>query len=163
MNWRVYSRHPTRLDILDIGDHFHRKHANILDDEFLIDNIQLFVALSRERPLVLDVGNDWVNIDVPLFEIDIVVRSFIIAPLELLDHLNAEHCHNGADHHLNTLLLLREQMWPILQHDKGDIDCVDGQRDQVGDDPPNGGWGICRAFFNRIGDQLTPILLEELE
>ncbi len=78
MNWRVYSRHPTRLDILDIGDHFHRKHANILDDEFLIDNIQLFVALSRERPLVLDVGNDWVNIDVPLFEIDIVVRSFII-------------------------------------------------------------------------------------
>jgi hypothetical protein len=63
---------------LDIGDHFHRKHANILDDEFLIDNIQLFVALSRERPLVLDVGNDWVNIDVPLFEIDIVVRSFII-------------------------------------------------------------------------------------
>jgi hypothetical protein len=64
---------------------------------------------------------------------------------------------------LDTLLLLREQKQPILQHDEDDIDCIDGQSDQVGDDPPNEGWGICGAFFNCVGDQLTPVLLEELE
>jgi hypothetical protein len=61
------------------------------------------------------------------------------------------------------LLLLCEQKRPVLKQDEGDIDCVDGHNDQVGDDPPNGGWGICGVFFNRIDDQLTLRLLEELE
>jgi hypothetical protein len=98
-----------------------------------------------------------------LLEINIVARSFVIAPLELLDHFNGEHCHNGANQHLDKLLLLREQKRPIMQHDKGDIDCVVGRSDRVGDDPPNGGWGICGALLNHIGNQLTLVLLEELE
>jgi hypothetical protein len=51
---------------------------------------------------------------------------------------------------LDTLLLLREQKRLVLQHDEGDIDCVDGWSDQVNDDPPNGGWGICGVLLNCI-------------
>ncbi|CAM6047558.1 unnamed protein product [Sphagnum compactum] len=58
------------------------------------------------------------------------------------------------------MLLLREQKRLVLQHDKGDIDCVNGRSDRVG---PNGGWGICEALLNRISDQLTSIVLEELD
>ncbi len=50
------------------------------------------------------------------------------------------------------LLLLREQKRLVLQHAEGDIDYIDGRSDQVGDDPPNGGWGIYEALFNHIGD-----------
>jgi len=96
-------------------------------------------------------------------KIDIVTRSFVIAPVELLDHFNVKHCHNGDDQHLDMLLLMCKQKQPILQHDEGDIDCINGWSNQVGDDPPNGGWGICWALLNRIGNQLPSILLEELE
>jgi len=64
---------------------------------------------------------------------------------------------------LDALFLLREQKRLVLKQDEGDIDSIEGQSNQVGDDPPNGGWGICGAFFNRIGDQLMSRLLEELE
>jgi hypothetical protein len=98
-----------------------------------------------------------------LLEIDIVAHSFVITPLELLNHLNVEHCHNGPDQHLDTLRLLREQKRPILQHNEGDIDCINGRSNRIGDDPPNGRWGIYEVFFNRIGNQLTLVMLEELE
>jgi hypothetical protein len=37
------------------------------------------------------------------------------------------------------------------------------EANQVGDDQPNGGWGICGVLLNRIGNQLMLVLLEELE
>jgi len=106
------------LDVLEVNNQFYRKHANLLDDEFLINNVQLFVTLPREQHLVFNVGKDWVDIDVPLFEIDIVACSFIIAPIELLHHFNAEYCHNGAIQHLDMLLLLHEQKRPSCNSTK---------------------------------------------
>jgi hypothetical protein len=35
--------------------------------------------------------------------------------------------------------MLREQKQLVVQHDESDIDYVDNQRDQVGDDAPNEG------------------------
>jgi hypothetical protein len=60
------------------------------------------------------------------------------------------------------LLLLHEQKQLVLQHDKSDIDYIDNWSDLIGDDPPNGGWGIYGAFPNHIHDQLISIL-EKLE
>jgi hypothetical protein len=50
-----------------------------------------------------------------------------------------------------------------VQHDESDIDYVNNQRDQVGDDAPNEGWSIYGAFFDCINDELMSVLLEELE
>jgi hypothetical protein len=50
-----------------------------------------------------------------------------------------------------------------LQHDKGDIDYVDSWNDRISDESSNGGWGIYKVLLNRIGDQLTLVLFEELE
>jgi hypothetical protein len=51
----------------------------------------------------------------------------------------------------------------MLQHNKNDIDYIDDRSDRVGDDPPNGGWGISKVLFNHISNQLMLVLLEELE
>jgi hypothetical protein len=59
--------------------------------------------------------------------------------------------------------MLREQKQLVVQHDESDIDYVDNQRDQVGDDAPNEGWSIYGAFFDCINDELMSVLLEELE
>jgi len=64
---------------------------------------------------------------------------------------------------MDTLLLLCEQKQPVLQHDEGDINYVNGWSNRVDDDPPNGKWGIYGAIFNCIGEKLTPILLEDFK
>jgi hypothetical protein len=61
------------------------------------------------------------------------------------------------------LPLLCEQKRLVLQHDESDINYVNGWSNQVDDDPPNGKWGICGALLNRIGDKLTPVLLEDFK
>jgi hypothetical protein len=67
-------------------------HGDLHDDQVLIGGVHILVALPRERPLVLYVGYDCVDLDAAQLEVNVVAHVLVsVASLALLDNLNAKH------------------------------------------------------------------------
>ncbi len=80
-----------------------------------------------------------------------------------LFNLDVEHGDEQPDQCLDMCIPLREQQWSVLQEGERDVDQVDGERDQVGDNPPLVYQQHLGTVLLGVVNQLASVLLVQCE